>query len=69
MPCKKSDLVSAINSYATARATGDNNLINAAVSMLQPLVDSLAYADEQSGEIQEESTDASPESTEEPEQA
>jgi hypothetical protein len=61
MPCKKAELVSAINSYATARGTGDANLINAAAAMLQPLVDSLEYAPEQAEAV----TDISPEITEE----
>lgn len=47
MACKKSELVAAINSYSTARATGDGMLINAAAQILQPLVDSLEYAEEE----------------------
>lgn len=47
MACKKSELVAAINSYATARATGDTILINIASQMLQSLVDSLNYLAEE----------------------
>jgi hypothetical protein len=47
MACKKSELVAVINSYAAARASGDGILMNAAASMLQPLVDSLEYAPEE----------------------
>lgn len=46
MACKKSELIAAINSYASARLTGDAPLINAAASMLQPLIESLEYAEE-----------------------
>jgi hypothetical protein len=60
MPCKKSDLVKAINSYATARATGDSNLINLAVMPLQQMVDSLEYEPEQ----QELAIEAQPEDPE-----
>jgi len=47
MVCKKSALVTAINSYVAARLTNDNPLINAAASMLQPLLDSIEYAPEE----------------------
>jgi len=47
MACKKSSLVTAINSYVAARLTNDNPLINAAASMLQPLLDSIEYAPEE----------------------
>jgi len=39
--------VTAINSYVAARLTNDNPLINAAASMLQPLIDSIEYAPEE----------------------
>ena len=57
MACKKSELVAAINSYSTARATGDGTLINAAAQILQPLVDSLEYAEEET-EAKEAATEA-----------
>jgi hypothetical protein len=44
MACKKSTLIAAINSYVSARLTGDAPLINAAAAMLQPALDSLDYA-------------------------
>jgi spore coat polysaccharide biosynthesis protein SpsF (cytidylyltransferase family) len=47
MACKKSELISAINSYVAARLTGDSPLINAAAAMLQPALDSLDYASEE----------------------
>ena len=46
MPCKKSELIAAINSYAAARVSGDVPLINAAALMLQPLIETLDYAPE-----------------------
>jgi hypothetical protein len=52
MACKKSELIATINSYASARVTGDALLVNAAVAMLQPVLDSLDYTPE--GELQAE---------------
>ena len=46
MACKKSELVSAINSYASARASGDSNLINFSAQLVQEYVETLEYADE-----------------------
>lgn len=46
MPCKKSELITALNSYANARITQDNALINMAATALQTMVDSLEYAPE-----------------------
>jgi len=46
MACKKSELVSAINSYASARASGDINLINFSTQLVQEYVETLEYADE-----------------------
>ena len=46
MPCKKSELVSAINSYAAARVSADANLINVSGGWIQKLVDTLEYTPE-----------------------
>ena len=46
MPCKKSELVSAINSYAAARVSADANLINVSGGWMQKLVDTLEYTPE-----------------------
>ena len=46
MACKKSELVSAINSFASARATGDGNLMAYSGQLVQQCVDSLEYAPE-----------------------
>lgn len=47
MPCKKSELVTAINSYVSARSTQDSTLINMAASLLQNMLDSLAFSAEE----------------------
>lgn len=53
MVCKKSELVSAINSFAAARATGDNNLIAMSAQLVQSAVDSLEFAPETEEEAAE----------------
>ena len=47
MACKKSELVSAINSFATARATGDATLQNFSAQLVQQFIESLEYAPEE----------------------
>jgi hypothetical protein len=47
MACKKSELVSAINSFGSARATGDANLISFAASMIGSLLDTLEFNPEE----------------------
>ena len=47
MACKKSELVSAINSFGSARATGDGNLIGFSVSLIGQLIDTLEFAPEE----------------------
>ena len=49
MPCKKTDLISAINSFGAARASGDNTLLAFSVNLVQNLIDTLEFAGE--GEI------------------
>jgi len=46
MACKKSELVSAINSFASARVSGDGTLINFAATLVQNYVESLEFAPE-----------------------
>jgi hypothetical protein len=41
MACKKSELVSAINSFASARVSNDPNLITFAVKLISDLVDTI----------------------------
>ena len=49
MPCKKTDLISAINSFGAARASGDNTLLAFSVNLVQNLIDTLEFEGE--GEI------------------
>jgi len=46
MACKKSELVSAINSFASARATGDANLVAFSAQLVQQYVETLEFEDE-----------------------
>lgn len=46
MPCTKSELISAINSYAAARCSNDGPLIQMAANKLGEFVESLEYAPE-----------------------
>ena len=55
MACKKSELGSAINSYETARATGDGNLVAFSGQLVQQCVESLEFApEEEEGAAEEE---------------
>jgi|TARA_Y100000401_G_C8325923_1_gene228273 hypothetical protein len=56
MACKKSELVSAINSFAAARSSNDGNLIQFSSQLLVQYVDSLEYEPEE-----EETNDDQPE--------
>ncbi len=46
MACKKSDFISAINSFGSARATGDGNLIAFAGNLIGQLLDTLEFEPE-----------------------
>ena len=56
---KKSELVGAINSYSTARATGDGNLINMSAGVLHRVLDTLEFEPEEVAptEVVEETQD------------
>ena len=47
MACKKSDLISAINSFGAARATGDANLIQFSGNLIGQLIESLEFIPEE----------------------
>lgn len=47
MACKKSELISAINSFGSARATGDGNLIGFSAQLIGQLIDTLEFAPEE----------------------
>ena len=55
MACKKSELVGAINSFATARASGDNALQQMSAQLLQNTIETLEFEPE---EVTEETTEA-----------
>ena len=46
MACKKSELISAINSFGAARATGDGNLVAFAGNLIGQLIETLEFAPE-----------------------
>lgn len=50
MPCTKTDLVTAINSYAAARATGDAPLMQMAATKLTEMIDTLAFSEPEATE-------------------
>ena len=54
MACKKSELVSAINSFAAARVSGDPNLLAFSAKLVEQFVESLEYAPEQEESAPEE---------------
>ena len=47
MACKKSELISAINSYAAARVSGDQNLMQMSAELLSQGLDTLEFASEE----------------------
>ncbi len=53
MACKKSELVSAINSFASAKATGDPNLMAFSGQLVQQYIESLEYAPEEEAPAEE----------------
>lgn len=58
MACKKSELVSAINSFASARVSGDGNLIAFAANLINNFVDTLEFAPEEEATEAEEGGEA-----------
>jgi hypothetical protein len=60
MAVKKSELVSAINSFGAARASGDGNLIAFAANLIGEIIDTLEFAPEETEES-DEVTEVTPE--------
>ena len=60
MACTKSQLVSAINSYAAARASNDANLLQFSVNLVTQLIDTLEFAEEIIEEVTKEEDDDNP---------
>ena len=54
MACKKSELISAINSFGSARATGDGNLIQFAGNLIGQLIETLDFAPEEDATSEDE---------------
>lgn len=54
MSCTKSELVSAINSYAAARLTNDAPLIKMSAEKLQAVVDTLEFDPEPTEEAEQQ---------------
>ncbi len=46
MSCTKAELISAINSFGAARATGDGNLVAFAGNLIGQLIETLEFAPE-----------------------
>ena len=57
MACKKSELISAINSFGAARATGDGNLIGFSANLIGQLIETLEFTPEESEEPTEETAE------------
>lgn len=61
MACKKSELISAINSFGAARASNDINLIGFASNLVGSLIETLEFAPEEkgneAGEVEESAAD------------
>ncbi len=47
MACTKAELISAINSFGAARATGDGNLVVFAGNLIGQLIETLEFAPEE----------------------
>ena len=60
MACTKSQLVSAINSFGSARATGDGNLIGFSANLIGQLIDTLEFAPEEEPTEEVEGKEAVP---------
>jgi len=57
MACTKAKLISAINSFGAARATGDGNLVAFAGNLIGQLIETLEFAPEESEEPAEETAE------------
>tara|TARA_B100001094_G_scaffold289731_1_gene306833 strand:- start:3824 stop:4012 length:189 start_codon:yes stop_codon:yes gene_type:complete len=46
MTCKKSDLISAINTFGAARSSGDDTLLAFSMNLVQSLLDTIEFEGE-----------------------
>lgn len=60
MACTKAELISAINSFGAARATGDGNLVAFAGNLIGQLIDTLEFAPEEAPAEEVEVKEAEP---------
>ena len=61
MACKKSELVSAINSFGAARSTGDGNLVAFSGRLIGELLEKLEFDPEEETITEGETSDNQPE--------
>ena len=61
MACKKSELISAINSFGAARSTGDGNLVAFSGRLIGELLEKLEFDPEEETTTEGESSDNQPE--------
>jgi hypothetical protein len=60
MACKKSELVSAINSFGAARSTGDGNLVAFSGRLIGELLEKLEFDPEEETTTEGEASDNQP---------
>ena len=61
MTCKKSELISAINSFGAARASDDLNLVQLAAQYISQLINTLEFEPEEEEIVSEEDNEDQPE--------
>ena len=57
MACKKSELISAINSFAAARSTGDGNLVAFSGRLIGELLETIEFEPEEESTTEGETSD------------
>ena len=57
MACKKSELISAINSFGAARSTADGNLVNFSARLIGELLETLEFDPEEEPTTEEVNSD------------
>lgn len=58
MPCKQSELITAINSFAAARVSDDSVLTKFSANLVAKLLDTLTFEPEEEPEVPEGATEA-----------
>ncbi len=57
MACKKSELISAVNSFGAARASGDINLVTFAGNLIGSLIETLEFTPEEDEDVIEKTAE------------